>query len=160
MEVAVPLPRRLPPLEVRLLAALRTHPEEVGSIRRLLPEWASHESVAIVLDAIERGILDDPGQWPDAFHQGSVSSLISAVRESPVPEAGTAALKDLIAAMIARRDQARWQSLKEMVRQGIDTPELWAEIRQLQSRISSYRSRPVGVRSRGYQPDLTDRKEG
>ncbi|MCY0864348.1 MAG: DNA primase [Sulfobacillus sp.] len=160
MEVAVPLPRRLPPLEVRLLAALRTHPEEVANIRRLLPEWASHEPVAIVLDAIERGILDDPGQWPDAFHQGSVSSLISAVRESPVPEAGTAALKDLIAAMIARRDQARWQSLKEMVRQGIDTPELWAEIRQLQSRISSYRSRPVGVRSRGYQPDLTDRKEG
>ena len=144
MEVTVSVSQGVPPLEVRLLAALKSHPDQIERVRKMLPEWANETSVRLILEELALGQLKDPGVWTRTLADPKVESLLVAIWQYQEPDGGNAAIDDLVNAMEHRQDQDRWHRLMDRARQGELSPELMDDIRSLGKRMGQYPDRKEG----------------
>ncbi|MCL5116872.1 MAG: DNA primase [Firmicutes bacterium] len=144
MEVAVSARQTMLPLDVRLLAVLKNHPDQIERVRQVLPEWAGQTSIAWILEQMSSGRLLEPNQWSEPPEDSQVESLLAAMWQYHEPDGGNAAIDDLIEALKRRDTERRWQELKERTRQGDTSPELMEEIRRLGARMAQNQLRKEG----------------
>lgn len=140
MEVTASAKRTIPPLEVRLLTALKNHPDQIERVRHALPEWVDQPAVKYVLDTLASGGTSDVEPLADA----QAESLLVAMGQYHEPDGGNAAIDELVAALERRETERRWQGLRERARQGDTSSELMEEIRRLSARMAQYKVRKEG----------------
>ncbi|MDA8204652.1 MAG: DNA primase [Thermaerobacter sp.] len=136
--------RRGQPTEVRLLAALRRHPDYTERIRQALPEWASEKRIRVILEDLAAGRLADPEHRSFDGADPEVESLYAAIWHNDEPDGGGQAIDELIWALDRERARRRYDEIKEMLRQGPTTPALMDEIRRLGARLERYQYRKEG----------------
>lgn len=144
MEVAVSAQSSVPTLEVRLLAALKNHPDQIARVKIALPQWAGGKAVAIILEELLQGHFGDPAHWTEQQLDPEVESLMVAVWQYQEPDGGNADIDDLVIAMERRETYADWNRLRERARQGDVSPELMSDIRRIGQRIAQYQGRKEG----------------
>ena len=141
MEVTASVKRSVPPLDVRLLLALKNHPDQIERVRQALPEWVNDPAIRTILGVLEAGGTISPElEGPDE----RVQSLWVAMGQYHEPDGGIPAIDDLVAALERRETERRWEGLRERARQGDTSPELMEEIRRLSTRIAKPQGRKEG----------------
>jgi DNA primase len=141
MGVMVPQRRGVPSLEVRILAALKSHPEYVERVRQAMPEWANSERIRHLLDLMVNGQIDKVGPGDEAWSDPESASLYAAVLEWAEPDGGGAAIDEWIEWWKRQELRERYKRLQERARLGEISAEELEEIRRLGSRMGqdSYR---------------------
>ncbi|NMP21069.1 DNA primase [Sulfobacillus harzensis] len=141
MEVTAFVKRSVPPLEVRLLLALKNHPDQIERVKRALPEWAQDPAIQFLLAVLQAGDAEGVA-WDRA--DSRAESLWVAMGQYHEPDGGIPAIDDLVEAFERRETERRWQGLQERARQGDTSPELMEEIRRLSGRIAQMQVRKEG----------------
>lgn len=136
--------RRAQPTEVRLLAALKRHPDQTERVRQALPDWASAPRIRTILDDVSAGRLTDPEHWSFQGTDPQMEALYVAIWQNEEPDGGTQAIDDLMWALDRERARRRYDEIKEMLREGDANPALMDEIRRLGARLERYQYRKEG----------------
>lgn len=136
--------KRSQPTEVWLLAALRRHPDQIERVKAALPEWASQDKIATMLD----GLAADPGlnseQWASVWGDPELESLYAAMGRNDEPDGGAAVIDDLIWTLERERARHRYDEIKDLLRQGASDPALMDEVLRLGPRLERYQDRKEG----------------
>jgi hypothetical protein len=130
--------KKSPPLEVWLLAALKRYPDQIGRVRAALPDWTAEARIGTILDAFVSG---GP---PTLSGDVEVESLYAAIEQYDEPDGGIAVIDDLMWRLQRDAARRRYDEIKEMLRQGVVTPDLMEEVRQLGARLERYQDRKEG----------------
>lgn len=127
---------RRPSYDVYLLAFLIRHPEYVGKVREVLPEWIKEHDLTQVLDYLEHAQpIAEITRQIDVMERDQRRLVLEALAFDG-PDGGSRAFEDILYAIARQRDNVRWKALIDRLKQGENSPELIREIQALQVRLT------------------------
>lgn len=132
--------RRIPSVDVRLIATLLQSVERLERVNEEVPEWCQRPPINTVLEAIRQGLrAENMAQWAQHLDEAARDLIVEALA-CDLPDGGIGAIDEYVRAIKLRTYEMRWNEMKERIRQGDTTPELFAEVQSIQQTIQRFKA--------------------